>query len=271
MGKKSRSKTKIKKSKAEKEEEKFLKLLGTMSVDDVDSGSGENTEYAEGSSLDIFNVASREPGFMEAALGDGWGSKGCANTVFCVEEREKENEGDAAAKQGEYSMCYVCDCGSFSLQEKHKLYRMFLENMKELYERSSGGFDEEDKIKEFFERDSRYFVVRDGAGSGEIVGYMQFRYCYDVDTEDEEGRSECLYIFELQISRAHQSKGIGGALVNALKGLAKQSNLKMSLTAFKHNPGARRFYGRHGFVVDEKISPAEDDEEDYLILSKFID
>lgn len=74
------------------------------------------------------------------------------------------------------------------------------------------------------------------------------------------------FSYELQIEEGYQRKGIGEHLMKCLERLAKVWDMeRVVLTLLTNNPGARKFYERHGYMRDD-TSP--DDEKDYEIMSK---
>lgn len=81
-----------------------------------------------------------------------------------------------------------------------------------------------------------------------------------------------LHIWEMSVSRDHQRKGIGRALMSTAKDHARQSGLlKLSLTTFRDVPWNQAFYESVGFVLVEgqDVTPAlvkimEDEVKDGL-------
>ena len=101
----------------------------------------------------------------------------------------------------------------------------------------------------------------------------------DGEEEEEEQPEPCLYIFEIQVSSEYSGCGLGRRLMTATDLIA--SSLpeinKITLTVFKSNLPALRFYNKLGFGVDLAVDPGGYDdeeghfgEENYFILSKRI-
>lgn len=64
------------------------------------------------------------------------------------------------------------------------------------------------------------------------------------------------WIDHLYVDPARQSRGIGSALLK----LAKRRMDDIQLWTFEANSGARRFYERHGFFVEERSDGARNEE-----------
>lgn len=76
------------------------------------------------------------------------------------------------------------------------------------------------------------------------------------------------FSYELQIDDGYKSKGIGAHLMKALESLAKVWELeRVVLTLLTNNEGAKRFYDRLGYTLDE-MSPDKSEETAYEIYSK---
>lgn len=64
------------------------------------------------------------------------------------------------------------------------------------------------------------------------------------------------YIHGLYVARGARGHGIGSVLIGA----AKAACGRLELYTFVANTGARRFYGRHGFVEIDRSDGADNDE-----------
>ena len=75
-----------------------------------------------------------------------------------------------------------------------------------------------------------------------------------------------LYIWEIQVEKVGQGKGIGKYLMRLIDSIARKFDVpRLMLTVFRENTRAMAFYRRLGFIDDES-SP--DDDHGYAILSK---
>lgn len=73
----------------------------------------------------------------------------------------------------------------------------------------------------------------------------------------------------MQVDEGSQRKGLGEFMMKALERMAKIYSMDLLvLTVLKNNDGARRFYKRLGYVLDEMSPDKKDEPEDYEILSK---
>jgi ribosomal protein S18 acetylase RimI-like enzyme len=144
---------------------------------------------------------------------------------------------------------------------------LFEENMGKLYRDSSWGLDLAEKRTELDHNDARFLLVMaDDENSDKkiISGYCHFRF----DTDDDDDPEELVvYVYELQVSKHFQGHGIGRRLMEIVHEVTKKAGLtKVMLTVFDANEAAVRFYNKLGYVIDEDLSPGE--EEDVKILSK---
>ncbi|GMI21037.1 hypothetical protein TrRE_jg9588 [Triparma retinervis] len=154
--------------------------------------------------------------------------------------------------------------------------------MGDMYKKSSGGLNEVEKVEELFDiRHSRYLVVRDPESSM-VVAFTHFRYTLDMDLEEgqsvgDDGSSTCVYIFEIQVSKVAKGGGLGRKMMDIVEKFGELEKLpKATLTVFKMNLNAVRFYVKLGYKVDTDIDPNPgegededpDDASDYFILSK---
>uniref|UniRef100_A0A7S1SLR7 N-alpha-acetyltransferase 40 n=1 Tax=Tetraselmis chuii TaxID=63592 RepID=A0A7S1SLR7_9CHLO len=128
------------------------------------------------------------------------------------------------------------------------------------------------KEKEMVEDDARYLFVYDVSSSDKeaLAGFIQYRFVIEEEVE-------VLYIYELQILKDFQRKGLGKFIVMIIEGLARKAGVKgVMLTCQKRNKAAYVFYKSIKYNEDA-ISPCNVDpyagEEDYPyeILSKIFD
>jgi GNAT superfamily N-acetyltransferase len=76
----------------------------------------------------------------------------------------------------------------------------------------------------------------------------------DIGLLGVERASDHWRIDKLYVLPSHQNRGIGSWLIERLKARADASRVELRLTVLEVNP-ARRFYERHGFVLDQIVSP----------------
>ncbi|KIJ21685.1 hypothetical protein PAXINDRAFT_64676, partial [Paxillus involutus ATCC 200175] len=164
-----------------------------------------------------------------------------------------------------------------SKNQRDQIWRIFEENMHNLYRSSSFGWNPQAKKMEMFDLLSRFVIVQHGddpqdsaKGSG-VLAYTLFRF-------DREEYQDVVYCYELQVAADARRCGLGRLLTQMLSDIGAQWGMtKVMLTVFKANHTALSFYKSIGFVVDE-TSPDfpedsegwTDDEYDYSILSRCI-
>jgi ribosomal protein S18 acetylase RimI-like enzyme len=173
------------------------------------------------------------------------------------------------------------------------VWSLFLANMEDLYKQNGkfGDADKAEKVSELFDRTaSRYLCIHDAEGS--LVAFVHFRVCFDMDADDDDDDddddgvggdvqpSPCLYIYEIQVAASCAGCGLGRRLMTAAEliaaSLPAEEVEKVSLTVFKANLSALRFYNKIGFGVDQEVDPSYCDavegepfgDENYFILSK---
>ncbi|ETW07906.1 hypothetical protein H310_02314 [Aphanomyces invadans] len=146
--------------------------------------------------------------------------------------------------------------------ERRQIEGVFRENMQELYENSTWGFDMEKKRVELFEDAARYIVVE--RTPGQIDAFLHFRF-----VEDE--GDAVVYVYEIQVGPGMQRQGLGKRLMQLLQLIGRKYKMKLILlTVFKSNIAAMKFYTeKMGFVIDDTSPSAQGDtSESYEILSK---
>jgi ribosomal protein S18 acetylase RimI-like enzyme len=152
---------------------------------------------------------------------------------------------------------------------------LFTENMKELYEKSSWGYDMASKQEEFLHLNARFIVLieSDIQDSPVVAAFVHFRYCYN----DDDNPSEIvLYVYELQVRSSCQKQGIGQYCMQILELIAQNENGKASLkvskimlTVFRSNESAMEFYVQKMHYQIDHFSPScHNQVTDYEILSK---
>lgn len=135
------------------------------------------------------------------------------------------------------------------------------------YAASSTGWHPRKKRKEMRLPDLRYFLVKRTPDSPP-EGFLSFMLTY------EDGK-EVTYVYEVHFVTTLRQGGLGKLLMYLVEEVGRKVGVeKTMLTAFMANEGARRFYERLGYDVDE-FSPEEKKLRggivivpDYVIVSK---
>ncbi|MCJ1438741.1 hypothetical protein MMC27_008131 [Xylographa pallens] len=135
------------------------------------------------------------------------------------------------------------------------------------YAGSSTGWHPRKKRKEMRLPDLRYFLVN-RTPDGPLEGFLSFMLTY------EDGK-EVIYVYEVHFAETLRKGGLGKLLMGLVEEVGRKVVVeKVMLTVFVANEGARIFYERLGYDVDE-FSPEERKLRggivivpDYVILSK---
>lgn len=221
---------------------------------------------------------------------------GQEDAAWSFEDHREENGGRRAigilrvARKADDSptlRLHLASSPALSADEQVAIFDLFAANMRSEYEANDGkgeayqgpgGWDPAAKKQELFDGDSRFLLVYggdDGETTPTLLAFAMFRFdvepCHDDDPANKRPRAskiEVLYLYELQLSAAVRSLGVGTTLMAILEALASSTKMrKVCLTVFLSNEGARRFYNKLGWHRD-LISPNEDDGVAWEILSK---
>jgi ribosomal protein S18 acetylase RimI-like enzyme len=150
---------------------------------------------------------------------------------------------------------------------------LFRENMSSFYQDSSWGLDMSEKEEEFHHDHARFLLVF--ASSSVLAAFVHFRFEYDHEQYPTCG---VLYVYELQVSKHYQGKGLGKSLMEIVHDIGRQQYptviSKIVLTVFKNNSRAIKFYKQTlGYIIDEtdpshcQFEEGQCHQEDYEILS----
>jgi N-alpha-acetyltransferase 40 len=166
--------------------------------------------------------------------------------------------------------------------------QLFTENMKELYEKSSWGYDMKMKQEELLHPNARFIVFFDcdHQDTPAVAAFVHFRYCYD---DDDDPSEIVLYIYEFQVRSRCQKQGIGQYCMRIIDQIALNANgsaaamttsksatpivkvPKVMLTVFRKNESAMQFYiQKLNYQIDPSSPSCYNQVTDYEILSKTI-
>lgn len=135
------------------------------------------------------------------------------------------------------------------------------------YAVSSTGWHPRKKRKEMRLPDLRYLLVK-CAPDSPPEGFLSFMLTY-------EDKKEVIYVYEVHFAETLRNGGLGMLLMGLVEEMGRKVGVeKVMLTVFVANEGARRFYEKLEYDVDE-FSPEERQLRggtvivpDYMILSK---
>ncbi|KAH7931053.1 hypothetical protein BV22DRAFT_1108918 [Leucogyrophana mollusca] len=180
-------------------------------------------------------------------------------------------------------LCFTIATPS-ELHDDHRqnIWKIFEENMRELYVTSSFGWDPNAKKLEMFDPLSRFILIEnipaDTGGSDTAESPGRSLLAYTIFRFEREAKEDVAYCYELQVARTSQRLGLGKILTQHLLDIAAHWQMqKVMLTVFKANKSADAFYRSVGFSLDvtspgyaedEEGWEDEDEECDYVILSK---
>lgn len=173
---------------------------------------------------------------------------------------------------------YVLHSKQMDVKNYGRMMTLFESLMREIYENSSWGWNEQEKMAEWKHQRTRVILVfkrQAGDPSPNVV----FNHLPEVEDDDElvafmcirfecgGSKSECaLYVYELHVHRNFQRQGLGDELMRMARCFATEFRMdKVMLTSFRSNTLALQFYKKLKFIPD-KSSPAKN-EADYVILS----
>ncbi|KAF3936611.1 hypothetical protein ABW19_dt0209155 [Dactylella cylindrospora] len=132
-------------------------------------------------------------------------------------------------------------------------------NLSESYRATTKGWQPKKKKEEMKHPAMRYLILTSGSTTEPtstdpekiqptFVGFLEFM------VTEEEG-SEVIYTYEIDIVPSYQGLGLGRKLLDVAEEFGKRVGVeKAMLTVFDSNRGARRFYEREGYEIDD-ISP----------------
>ncbi|VDL97665.1 unnamed protein product [Schistocephalus solidus] len=184
---------------------------------------------------------------------------------------------------------FDCCCYTFSVRcakavelsqtLQAELFSIFEHNMKDLYCKSSWGWDAEKKRKELFAPESRFLVCffdrkKDTCTAGRhtpsqespyptgACGFVHFRF-------ESDSHRAVLYCYEIQLLESARGVRLGHQLVDLLFEIAARTSMqRVMLTVFKFNTQAYNFFGRLGFKVDSTDPCKYGNYVDYSIMSR---
>jgi hypothetical protein len=110
--------------------------------------------------------------------------------------------------------------------------QLFTTNMKQRYEQSSWGYNDDEKRNEFTHPNARFITISldnnktkdDGDDRKEVleeetvVAFVHYRYCYD---DDDQPSSLVLYVYEMQVHTQYQKLGIGRYCMSIIEAIGK--------------------------------------------------
>lgn len=97
-------------------------------------------------------------------------------------------------------------------------------HMENVYENSGYGWDDEDKMRELTEQGARFLLVRSSEG-GKLVAFAHFRFTVQGEVMDIMAGEPCLYLWDLQIEKSCQRRGLGRHMITVLELIARREKM----------------------------------------------
>eukprot|EP01041_Mallomonas_annulata_P011469 gene11469-23987_t len=100
-------------------------------------------------------------------------------------------------------------------------------HMENIYESSGYGWDDEDKMRELTEQGARFLLIRETNPSfpGGLVAFAHFRFTVQGEVMDMMAGEPCLYLWDIQIEKSCQRRGLGRHLITLLELIARREKM----------------------------------------------
>jgi len=101
-------------------------------------------------------------------------------------------------------------------------------HMENVYENSGYGWDDEDKMRELTEQGARFLLVREaseGPSAGRLVAFAHFRFTVQGEVMDIMAGEPCLYLWDLQVEKTCQRRGLGRHMITLLELIARREKM----------------------------------------------
>lgn len=145
-------------------------------------------------------------------------------------------------------------------EEQILFFGIVEKNMKKFFEKSNS-WDEKEKKDELKAEWMRFYIAYD---EEKLVGFASFRFDLDNDRK-------VVYLYELQVIKEYQGKGIGSFFIETLEDVCKLYKMDyLMLTVLKVNEKAKLFYQKNRFKIDKYDLSFDKVDVHYEILSKRI-
>ena len=97
-------------------------------------------------------------------------------------------------------------------------------HMEDIYDASGYGWDDDDKERELTEQGARFLLLRNPE-SGELRGFVHFRFTVQGEVVDQMIGQTCLYVLDIQLSPEIQRKGLGKHILTLLELIARKQQM----------------------------------------------
>ena len=135
-----------------------------------------------------------------------------------------------------------------TIGQRSCMFALLKENMKDVYDACSWGWDEKARFKDMSHSNSRFLIASKPEAPEAIEAFCMFRFDWD---DEEEPEYAVLFVYELQVAASRRGAGLGRLFMSIVTGFQTQYCFKKTmLTCFKHNLTALEFYKTIGFGID---------------------
>jgi hypothetical protein len=153
---------------------------------------------------------------------------------------------------------------------------LFHQNMKQMYEQSSWGYDEEIKRNEFKHPNARFIVISQTTEDEKdmVIAFVHYRYCYD---DEDQPTTLVVYVYEMQVQGQYQKQGIGQYCMFIIEAIAKlgirTSPLQLPTTNTKENKITKttkdkRTSNKNTTKINVSSSSSSSSEQPALVIQK---
>mmetsp|Transcript_2436 Transcript_2436/g.2555 ORF Transcript_2436/g.2555 Transcript_2436/m.2555 type:complete len:356 (+) Transcript_2436:117-1184(+) len=111
-------------------------------------------------------------------------------------------------------------------------------HMEDIYENSGYGWDDEDKMRELTEQGARFLLVREASTEGSpggLVAFAHFRFTVQGEVMDMMAGEPCLYLWDLQVIKPCQRKGLGRHMITLLELIARREKMSFLSVPIQNN------------------------------------
>ncbi len=146
-----------------------------------------------------------------------------------------------------------------------EFYYEVMDNMprSKFFDWKRGGYPQPERIKKYIEKGEAYIGLLDGKIVCSAVLNHKYNDGYDTAPwQIEAGEEDTLMVHTLAVLPSLHGKGISTELVEEIKNIAREMNLKaVRLDLIVGNIAAQKLYERAGFVfIEHYISKVKDEE-----------
>lgn len=144
--------------------------------------------------------------------------------------------------------------------EINRSFELTKTHMENIYESSGYGWDDEEKMHELTEQGARFLLIRanierNGRASSKLLGFVHFRFTVQGNVVDQMAGEPCLYIWDIQLDKTIQRKGVGRHLITLLELIARREKMNyVSLPIQNTDDQSKSWISKiRGFKIDAEL------------------